>query len=96
MNMKPTFELYAPPMTAEQFDQLLVRAPKGFPLVYHIGNLMEDRLEELPLPLVQHYPHAVALHKLAAAAWYRSERGQCYLVQKRLGPQRYEYRAIKR
>lgn len=65
------------------FQTRLVHANAGERITYHIGDLMFDRTP------------GSQLDATASAAWDAHLAGDCLLVQKRIGPNTWEYIAIR-
>lgn len=73
-------------LQAQTFEQSLAAAKPGETLIYHVGSLMYDRIQGLDF---------LAVAAVARAARTAYERGDCTLVQRRLGTNRFAYMAIK-
>ena len=74
-------------LTYASLNELLPKMEKGQALIYHLGSLMHDRLRG---PMFQ------TVHGVALAAWEAYERGEVYLVQRKLSALQFEYIAIRK
>lgn len=77
------------PMTVMLRPIFLARVENANPgetIVYHIGSIMRDRATGA------HFPE---VHSTACAAWEMMEAGKVVLLQRRIEPGLYEYRAKK-
>jgi hypothetical protein len=74
-------------MTCAAINEALPTMQPGERLIYHVGSLMYDRIRG---------PAFGTVHGAAQAAWEAHTRGEVTLVQHKVGPNVYEYIAIKR
>lgn len=74
-------------MTRVTFLSALSAARKGEKIIYHTGWLMTDR---------RFGPTFDRVHAVATAAMEAWNDARVHLVQRRLGPNVYEYIAVKR
>lgn len=90
--------IFSPPNTA-QFRFWLLKSKPGDVFVYHVGNLAQDRdywevrdvgggVNQLRL-----VGHIEPLHSLAGDVLNASDQGWVLLVQRRLGPNYFQYEA---
>jgi hypothetical protein len=70
-------------LSKSDFIHKLAGAKRGQWIMYHLGYLYEDRTKNRKL------------NALAHAVYDEGQLGKCALVQRRLGPGRYEYYAVK-
>jgi hypothetical protein len=78
-------------VTADQFMNWLGLASSGERIVYAVGFLSVAAHKAD----VEKDPGAPKLNAVQAAAWKAYERSRVHLFQRRLGPERYEYLAVK-
>jgi len=64
-------------------------APRRSSFVYHVGDLAYDRQNE-------RNPDRKALDSLAKVAWQMAKLGDITLLQRKMGKDLYQYRAVKR
>jgi hypothetical protein len=78
-------------VTADEFVNWLGWADPGERIVYAVGFL-GVAVHKADLNKDPDGPRLEAVQK---ATWKAHERGNVYLVQRRLGPDKFEYRAVK-
>lgn len=71
-------------------------SPTTLYYTYHKGFLLMDRGRSLSLDGFQFYIENTAVDSLANVVWLASQEGSVFLMQKRIGPGSYEYRAYQR
>jgi hypothetical protein len=74
---------------AREFQEWLSAAQPGERCVYAVGALAISIAEAWH----QKHPDAQKLSALQESAWGAGARGNCYLVQRKLGPAKYQYLA---
>ena len=96
-NEKPRIARFTPvsKMNQQQFCDWLIKSVPGEFIVYHRGYLWLDRD-----PKVRENEGTkediATIAELGDFAYLCSKAGHVYLVQKRIGPLDYEYRALRR
>ena len=80
-------------MTEAEFGAWLHDAKPGATIEYHRGHLAEDKDAQHSTMSGKDRRRLMAL---AVRAQDAADRGLCLLVQKRLGPALYSYRAVRR
>lgn len=74
-------------MNPYEFRRWFENARAGDIVVYHIGDLAFDRLG--------HFPQARMIDEMGATAYDFYNTDECHLVQRRVGPGIFEYRAVR-
>lgn len=75
-------------MSSEKLDTEFRNSAPGEVVVYAVGDLANERLRA-------EAARYLAVHDTAELAMSLSDRGKAVLTQKRLGPNKYEYRCQK-
>ena len=78
-------------LSSDQFVNWLGVASPGERIAYAVGFL----IVAVHKADVEKHPDAQKLEGIQWTAWKAHERGAVHLVQRRLGPERYEYLAVK-
>lgn len=73
------------------------KAQPGDSFVYHVGSLCDDKHSHNWSTLTKDEQKRLASINMAASFLLKAaERGQCHLVQRKLGDRHYEYIAVRR
>jgi len=84
------------PTVLGAFHRWLDLGPAGSAFVYHTGHLAEDRVRLIWDGAIPRWMAVDPADQLGSEAWGAYERDLALLCQHRVGPNRFEYLAVKK